>query len=775
MIEKNKKSTLDYTALAIFFPAVVALAIIPTLVRVTLVASDNPLLYKLFSGARSETEGVYHYVDGFSQIKALAVVIVAIAMLAVAFFCCMYLFQHAEKRSLVYVGASVVYVALTLASAACSQEGYIAFNGLPDRAEGFFTIACYFVLFLFTMFAFKKTQNFSFIVLALMICTGVNLVIGLFQYFGNDLLNYEWYRNLTVDAKYRDMIAMNELVLNEKQKMYGALYHYNYMGSFAGMIVPLFTVLAFTSKKLVYRIVTSIFALISIFMLLAGEARSGFVAVAAAAFVAVIVFARVLIRRWKITVSVVAAAVVAVVGVNVVTDNALFARIPTLLEDVAALFVPAEQTDMLAELPVREVTHNNDGSVSFTSQTDVLTMSFDAEKHEYVFTDSAGEILSTTDVPNGIAIADEDFQGINFQFASTADELGYNDGIFMWFTGRDDQTMLFRLYNEKQIHMIDLKTGDKVTPINAEAIGFKGKEKLGSSRGYIWSRTIPLLGNCLITGYGPDTFALEFPQEDYLAKYCAYNEGFYITVDKPHNLYIQIFFSSGLIALIAFLTICVFYLVDCLRLYALKKSYRREQYFGISVMLAIVGYLAAGMFNDSVVSVAPVFWILLGTGAALNTINRRADKGECAEPPVAKKTKPISKEALEKEQALNDKAQQLVEKLRTERTAPPAQSSAKHEMSREEKIATMKLALKKAQEKHGETAMPTPSDEQLVAMMDAAIHKQQEEAAVKRPAGTENAKLNKEDVLKRLDAAMKICKDKAKAAENQNKENPPTD
>lgn len=770
MIEKNRKSTLDYTALAIFFPAVVALAIIPTLIRLTLVASDNQLLYRLFHGARSETEGFYNYVDGYSQIKALAVVIVAVIMLAVALFCCVYLFSHAEKRSLVYVGSSVVYVALTLASAACSQYQDIAFNGLPDRAEGFFTIACYFVLFLFTMYAFKKTQNFSFIVLALMICTAVNLVIGLFQYFGNDLLNFEWFRNLTVDPKYRDLIGINEVILTEKQKMYGALYHYNYMGSFAGMIVPLFTVLAFTSKKPLYRVVTIIFALISIFMLLAGEARSGFVAVAAAAVVGIIVFARVLIRRWKITISVAAAAVVAVVGVNIATDNALFARVPTLIEDMAALFLPAEQTDMLAELPVREITHNKDGSVSFTSQTDVLTLSFDAATYEYVFTDSAGEVLSTNEGQYGITIADEDFEGINFEFASTSEDIEYNDGIFMWFTGRDDQAMLFRLYNEKQIHMVDLETGEKVNPINAEAIGFKGKEKLGSSRGYIWSRAIPLLGSCLITGYGPDTFAFEFPQEDYLAKYAAYNEGFYITVDKPHNMYLQIFFSSGLIALIAFLTICVFYIVDCFRLYALKKSYRREQYFGISVMLAIIGYLAAGMFNDSVVSVAPVFWILLGTGAALNTINRRADKGECTEP-AAKKPRPMSQEELEREQALNDKAQQLAEKLRTEKASAPKPET--NELSREEKLAAMKLAFAKVQAEQGKTAEPMPSDEQLVAMMDAAILKKNTEEA-QRPADADNAKLNKEEVLKRVNAAMKSFEE-VKAAASQNKENPPKD
>ena len=68
--------------------------------------------------------------------------------------------------------------------------------------------------------------------------------------------------------------------------------------------------------------------------------------------------------------------------------------------------------------------------------------------------------------------------------------------------------------------------------------------------------------------------------------------------------------------------------MDCFRLYALKKNYRAEQIYGIAIMLGVVGYLAAGIFNDSVVSVAPVFWILLGTGVALNTINRRTDKAE---------------------------------------------------------------------------------------------------------------------------------------------------
>lgn len=717
MIKTSKKSTLDYMALAIFFPAVIALAIIPTLIRVTVITSDSVLL-RLFSNVGESADG-YIYYDVFSQIKGVAVTAAAIVMLVLALICCLYLFRGIEKRSLVYVGASVVYVIMTLASALGSKYDDIVFFGIYDRAEGFFTLACYFVMFLFTMYAFKKSQNFSFVVLALMICTAVNLVIGLFQYFGNDLLNYDWFRNLVVDSKFRNEISLNSAVVTEKHKMYGALYHYNYMGSFVGMIVPLFTVLAFTSKKLVYKIVTALFALISVFMMLAAEARSGFVAVAAAAVVGMIVFARVLIRRWKITVSVVAAALIAVVGLNIVTDNAVFARVPSLFEDIVSLVAPAEQTDMFAELPVREITHNEDGSVSFVSQTDVLTLTFDREKLEYVFTDLNGKVIPTKAAQYGVTIDDDDFIGINFEFVTSDDELGYSDGIFMWFNDRDDSALLFRLLKNDQIHMIDVKTGRLAYPINAEAIGFEGKEKMGSSRGYIWSRTIPLLDECLVTGYGPDTYAFVFPQNDYLAKFAAYQEGFYITVDKPHNLYLQIFMSSGLIALVAFLAICVFYLVDCFRLYALKKSYRSEQCFGISVMLAVVGYLAAGMFNDSVVSVAPVFWILLGTGAALNTINRRMDKQErereaalAAKETSPKEQPPVTSRLV----GIGGAAVQ---------TAPKAAepSALKRKPTEAEFLAAMTLLIKNAKTSPNGDG---PSEEQLRAMLKAGMEKREQ-------------------------------------------------
>ncbi len=673
---KNEAQKTDLTSLAIFFPAVVALAIIPTIMRVTVVVTDMLEAYRYFRATPGDN-GLYYLADVNAQGKAFAVVLLAMIMLGMAVVCCGFLFRRAEKRTLVYTGASVVYVLMALISALCSDYQHIAFYGVHDRAEGFFTMACYFVMFLFTMYAFRKTQNFRYIVIALMICTGVNFIIGMFQYTGHNLFSFDWFAAFTVDSDYRDMLELDTHSVSYGS-MYGALYHYNYVGSFTGMVIPLFSVLAIYGEKVWHKLVYAGFAGIALFMLLASTARSGIVAVAVAFLVGVIVFARVLIRRWKITVSVIAVALVAVIGANAALNNALLERVPSLFQDVVDFVAPSDEADLFSKLPVRDIKHNNDGSVSFTTQTDVLNIAFDAENNKYNITDKSGAELKLIKAANDYqAIDDEDFKGIRLEFVSTGESTKYNDAFFVRFNSDTDKSLAFVLFNKKQIHMVDMVIGDRITPENAEAIGFEGKELLGSSRGYIWSRTIPLLRNCLFAGYGPDTYAYVFPQNDYLAKYYAYKEGFYMTVDKPHNLYLQIFVNNGLIALVAFLTICVFYLVDCFRLYALKKSYRTEQIYGISVMLAIIGYLAAGVFNDSVVAVAPVFWILLGTGAAMNTINRRMDNNESVDVDEVVAVKKRKTAAEQKhDEAIRTEAEELITRIRGNREAGTTMADA---------------------------------------------------------------------------------------------------
>ena len=41
-------------------------------------------------------------------------------------------------------------------------------------------------------------------------------------------------------------------------------------------------------------------------------------------------------------------------------------------------------------------------------------------------------------------------------------------------------------------------------------------------------------------------------------------------------------------------------------------------------MLGVLGYLIAGISNDSCVAIAPLFWALLGIGFSVNQINKKS-------------------------------------------------------------------------------------------------------------------------------------------------------
>lgn len=819
---KKTEGKTDLLALVMFLPSVIALAMIPAIIHITKIVTDMQQVY-MYNGGKEVTgsSGVsYELMDLYSQGKALAVVVLAMIMIGMALVCCLSLFRRIEKRSLVYVGCSVVYVVMTLASAANSLYSGIAFNGEYDRAEGFYTLACYFVMFLFTMYAFRTSGNFKFVALALFICVGVNAILCLFQFLGHNLLQYQWFVDL---VSSNDLRYTGVSVQTSKGYTYGALYNSNYMGSFTGLVIPLFTVMTMYSKRVLHRVLFIVFDVLSVFMLVGSAARSGIVAVAAALVVGIIVFARVIAKHWKPCVIAVASLAIVVVGANFVLGNRLFARVPSLVNDALGLFIPAdeEDSDLFDKIPLRQIDIQNDGKVKLTGQNSSIFMGYDADSMRYTFTDENGNdlpqrseitlasddsykgLVTYADYASGtvkvkandacisliidesgnlvldkngdnvfsdpggngdiavdeaygtvtvkingntayieydsdynrlfftefyedvvdlyyyerVYIDSEEFKDVSFRVESDDSGSIYDRTIVRLNFYKDFNRSLYFKRTNNVIKMVHPTSMTSFPPANADHIGFEGKEEIGSARGYIWSRTLPLLGNCLITGYGPDTFTYNFPQNDVLAKYYSYaqfGEGFYVTVDKPHNLYLQIFYSSGLIALLAFLGIVIFYLVDCFRLYALKREYRTEQAMGISVMLGIVGYLAAGMFNDSVVSVAPIFWILLGVGAALNTINRRADSNIIVnddyipEEPVAEQpTDPEQqKQAADAAQILAAAVRKDAEKEQQARRERMSHSPTKEDISN---LLASVRAIKTVEDKNREEA--TSSDE----------------------------------------------------------------
>ena len=158
---------------------------------------------------------------------------------------------------------------------------------------------------------------------------------------------------------------------------------------------------------------------------------------------------------------------------------------------------------------------------------------------------------------------------------------------------------------------------------NAPAAVIKDHDAFASGRGYIWSRTFPVFFNHLLFGTGADTFTIAFPQNDYIGRL---NGGFgNMIITKPHNMFLQIGVQSGGLALLCFLGVAIFYIVQTFRLFWKKELSGEIETFGAAISLGIIGYLSAGIFNDSCIALAPIYWVMLGVGYGINAYIAKKD------------------------------------------------------------------------------------------------------------------------------------------------------
>lgn len=115
-----------------------------------------------------------------------------------------------------------------------------------------------------------------------------------------------------------------------------------------------------------------------------------------------------------------------------------------------------------------------------------------------------------------------------------------------------------------------------------------------SGRVFMWSKTVPMLKGTILIGDGPATYPHYFAQHTERAKKMGYDG---LVVDRPHNMYLNIWQNSGLVSLIILMSAI---------LVRIKNA--RD----IAYKFAAIGFLIAGLFTDSVPSVTPYFAAFLG-------------------------------------------------------------------------------------------------------------------------------------------------------------------
>lgn len=581
-----------------YAPIMVLLGIIPLIVRLAVVELE-PAVRNIL--------GISEVTDFFSQYKSTFILIMTALMIFIIFLIFEKKQIKKDKYMIVYYVSAAVLVLMTVLSAVFSEYRQIALWGIADRFEGAIVLSAYVLIMLYTLYIFKTEEDMKYIVLPLSFLVVIVTALGFTQYIGEDfLLSSELGKSLIVPKQY-EQIKSTLQPLYEERRAYGTMFHYNYIGSFTAMMIPFFGVLTLFVRDKWKKLVLGIMTVLSIALLLMSTSRAGIIGVSLSALVFIILFGKALLRKWKIVLPLGAGILVLAIGANIVTKGAIFERIPSLVQDVTELFVPTKGSiDPISTLPVQNITHENK-TMTIETMGNKLVLSYENDKA--VFKDQVGKEVSFDFNGSIYTTQDERFNCFAFQALST--------NSTDWAMTVDGAARFYVRMTEEGVHLIDSITLEPIEIGHPETFGFKGKERIGSARGYIWSRSIPMLKETWLLGHGPDTYVLTFPQDDYLGKWAAYDVT-NMVVDKPHNMYFQIGINQGMVALLAFLVLVGAYIIQSIQLYGWKSFYDTRDARGAALTLAVVGYLGAGIFNDSIVSVAPIFWILLGCGIALN-------------------------------------------------------------------------------------------------------------------------------------------------------------
>jgi O-antigen ligase len=150
----------------------------------------------------------------------------------------------------------------------------------------------------------------------------------------------------------------------------------------------------------------------------------------------------------------------------------------------------------------------------------------------------------------------------------------------------------------------------------------------------IWRTTTPLILARPWLGYGPETmrpvFASVFPPQ------LVYYQGRHATVDRAHNLWLDLGISVGLLGIVAFAALLVGFGRSAWR--GLRSSSDRwSRVAWVALAAAVAGHLADLQFGFDLTASATVFWLTLALSAAL---------GRGLSPSALKKTSPPRLAAL---------------------------------------------------------------------------------------------------------------------------------
>lgn len=502
-----------------------------------------------------------------------------------------------------------LYATLIIISALASSYNYVSLNGTYEQFETVLVLVTYCLLLYYSYSVVRTDKDVQTIARYLFIGIAIMTAIGLLQLFGLDPIASTWGKYLISADKSQE--AIDAMSFNfEKNRVYMTLLNPNYVGVYASLLFPITMGLSILLVEKNKKIISCVLSFLLVIAVFGSQSKTGLLILAGTSVMIVIILRRKLFSNKKITAILGASFVLIVAGffiVNAIQNN-------SYTNSLKNAFTQKELMYVLEEIE----TTNDYILIKYNEKTVHLRCELDSGgKVEFSAVDESDNAYKVNydDGTMTFTLADEAFNSL-----SITPILLNQDGVFGCEVIIDNNTWYFKSRTDTEGYAFMNKYGKLDQIKTADSMLFKNHEQLFTGRGYLWSRTLPLLKDYIFIGSGPSTFVYTFPQNDYVSKF---NNNFDSqVVTKPHNLYLQIAVETGLVSCIAFISLCAMYIIQTILTFRKSSLETIVEQMGVLICVGVIGYLVSGIINDSNIGVAPIFWILLGVGFACNRIIR---------------------------------------------------------------------------------------------------------------------------------------------------------
>ena len=595
---KEKKLDLMYAV-----PLVFVLAVIPLVAFITIYHSDignNPWM-----------SGTAFY-DFFLYYKSHLLIMVGL-VLGLVMVIALATGYHGNlqgRNSYLCLVPAGVFAILAFVSAMASGHRTDALFGGYEQFEGLFVLLCYVFCFAFTYIYVTDEKWINLLFYTLLIGSLILSAAGALQAFGRDYMTSK--KMLPVLTMFLNNVpdSFSLSASFGKGVSYATLYNPNYVGTYVALVLPLTVALGLWGRKRIFNMLAGASAILQLIMLFGAQSMTGLLGVVGAALVAVLfLFADV--RKNRIWLG-------GIGGMAVLAIVFVLWWKPGILDR----FTETAISSCDYTISSIETTEDSFTITLDSGKTIKGDMRADGTIYDFDLTDGDGKALAVSgDLAYGATIGGEGYEGVSLW----SDERQLTDGDV---TNNYD---ILQISTDKECSWDLLKQNGTLYYINGlgkldrlrkvESWGFEHQYDLATNRGYIWSRTLPLLKETIFLGKGADNFVYAFPNDDYVGKVsCGFGSQ---TVTKPHNMYMQIWVQDGMFACLAFILLFLIFAVRTFRHCFVKGELTYLQKMQIAIFCGSTGYMVAGIANDSTICVAPIFWVLLGIGYAINAQNRK--------------------------------------------------------------------------------------------------------------------------------------------------------